>query len=208
MAISKSSIKKLYSAGNARWYDTSKILWSKILAPGAEAELRTFLQRNVNQSTTILDLGCGTASNLNTIKSLHLNFKSYLGVDLSQEMIARAREKFAETQNIKFLQGDIEQFKQFGSFDVILCTWVLEHIQDRADFVNNLGRHMKKKSKLFLLFYSRPKWYLNYTLFPFIRFLFKSSARDVSSKEIKKFRQVKTVHSYSGSMITTVQIEA
>lgn len=127
---------------------------------------------------------------------------------MSQQMLERAREKFSGDPHIQFLQGDIHHFEALGAFDIILCTWILEHIEDRVGFINDILLHMKKRSKLFLLFYSRPKWYLNYTVFPFIRFLFKGSARDVSPEEIKKFKQVRSVQSFSGGMVTAVEIEA
>jgi 2-polyprenyl-3-methyl-5-hydroxy-6-metoxy-1,4-benzoquinol methylase len=199
----KESVKKLYALGHAKWYDLSKKFWNKA---EAEEEFTRFLQSNLTSKTRILDLGCGTGSNLEKIRALNLPFKNYVGVDFSPDMLRIARNKLKIQKNVEFQEKDITKLDMLGKFDIILCSWALEHIQEPASFVNNIVSNMKGQSKLFLVFYSRPKWYLNYTLFPFIRFLFKNSAKDISPEEIKKFKNVTMRKSFSAHMATVVEI--
>jgi ubiquinone/menaquinone biosynthesis C-methylase UbiE len=80
----------------------------------------------------ILELGCGTGKNTEWLakKTKHL-----LAVDLSEEMMAKAREKIA-TENVQFIQADITRPWSFVTTrpDLITCSLVLEHIE-KLDFV-------------------------------------------------------------------------
>ena len=53
----------------------------------------------------------------------------------SEEMLNRAKEKYAAS-NLDFLQADITRQWPFddGSFDLVTCNLILEHIED-LDFV-------------------------------------------------------------------------
>ena len=67
--------------------DPFKRLWNKMIPSKAEDELRSFLQNNLDETKTILELGCGTALNLEKIFSLNLKFKKYLGLDPPPDML-------------------------------------------------------------------------------------------------------------------------
>ena len=199
----KESVKKLYALGHAKWYDPLKRFWNKA---EAEEEFARFLQLNLTSRTRILDLGCGTGSNLAKIRALNLPFKNYLGVDFSPDMLRIARNKFNPQKNVEFQEKDITRLDMLSKFDILLCSWVLEHIQEPARFVNNIVSNMKSQNKLFLVFYSRPKWYVNYTIFPCIRFLFRNSAKDISPEEIAKFKNITMKKSFSANTATIVEI--
>jgi SAM-dependent methyltransferase len=72
---------------------------------------------------TILDLGCGTGGH-----ALPLAKRGYLvtGVDLSEHMLERARQKAAEAGlNIRFHQGDIRTIKLDRTFDAVIAMFAV-----------------------------------------------------------------------------------
>jgi ubiquinone/menaquinone biosynthesis C-methylase UbiE len=86
----------------------------------------------------ILEIGCGTGKN-----SLYLVTKaeSLVAADLSEEMLAKAKEKL-EGWNAEFYQADINQEWDFvnKTFDLITFSLVLEHIEN-LDFIFSEASH-------------------------------------------------------------------
>jgi Methylase involved in ubiquinone/menaquinone biosynthesis len=84
-----------------------------------------------------LEIGCGTGKNTIWLagKSQHIT-----AVDLSEEMVAKAKEKVKGSQ-VQFKLADITKEWDFcdGSYDLAVFSLVLEHIED-------LGPVLKKTS--------------------------------------------------------------
>ncbi|MCH8004529.1 MAG: methyltransferase domain-containing protein [Nanoarchaeota archaeon] len=59
-------------------------------------------------------------------------FKSVLGVDISQEMLKKAKEKSKAIDNIEFIRGDAIEMKMFADnmFDVAMFNHSLHHVGD------------------------------------------------------------------------------
>ncbi len=198
-------VKRLYALGLAAWYDLFKRLWNKAVASKAEEELRSFLEKNINKDKTILELGCGTALNLETIYSLSLPFKRYLGLDFSSDMLKIARKKFKDNHVVTFKEKDITKLMDVkGKFDIIVCTWVLSHLQSPSTLVNEAQKLLSNDGKMFLIFFSKPKWYIHLWLLPLAKFLFRSNY--LRDEEVRKFNNVKVLHKYSVDMVTTAQV--
>ncbi len=76
---------------------------------------------NCNRSTRILDIGCGTGRH-----SIELARRGYpvVGIDLSESMLARARDKARSSGvAVEFLQADARHLQFHGEFDlaIMLC---------------------------------------------------------------------------------------
>jgi SAM-dependent methyltransferase len=81
----------------------------------------------VDRHATILDAGCATGYLLSLLWDA--GYQNLVGVDLSEELAARARQNLAESVAIEV--SDIRDFlaqTADGSYDVILFHHVLEHI--------------------------------------------------------------------------------
>ena len=77
----------------------------------------------------VLDAGCGPGSLINGIRDLLKN-KRYLGIDLEQKFIDRAKEKLLKSDNnIEFSYADIMNFSG-GPFDFVIVWAVLQHLPD------------------------------------------------------------------------------
>ena len=100
------------------------------------------------QGKRILELGCGTG--LNT-EYLAQNGGHVTGVDLSERMLAKARQRI-EAKNVSFLTADITKPWDFknASFDFIVANLVLEHIQDLRPIFNEVFRVLRPGGKCYL----------------------------------------------------------
>jgi SAM-dependent methyltransferase len=90
----------------------------------ASSELVRTVERYAGQGN-ILMLGCGTASLASALNPE--SFRSLLGVDLSPEAIARARER--ANHKVRFEVGDMLQFTSAEKFSVIVFSESLYYIK-------------------------------------------------------------------------------
>lgn len=114
-------VQQAYNAW-ASQYDTNQ---NKTRDLEGEA-LRTTLEPI--QFTRCLEIGCGTGKNTVWLAGRAMQLTS---VDLSEEMLARAREK-VDARKVEFVQADIKQDWDFTDrkYDLVSFSLVLEHIED------------------------------------------------------------------------------
>lgn len=74
-----------------------------------------------------LDFGCGVGR---LTRALAAHFERCYGVDISNEMIAQARELNSAVGNCEFLVNDADRLTTFddASVDLLLTQWVLQHL--------------------------------------------------------------------------------
>ncbi len=202
--MGRNDVRKLYSIGNAKWYDPLRPIYSKLFLSKAEDDLTNFLKDNLDEDKTVLELGCGTGANLERIYSLDIEFKKYLGLDFSPHMLKIAKNKFRNNSIVEFRETDITELDDIKEqFDILICIIVLSHLQSRPDFVNRSQKLLGKNGKFFLIVHTEPEWYINFWLSPFI---WLSRMNLISDDEIKKFENVKAINKYSGNLITAIEI--
>jgi SAM-dependent methyltransferase len=100
-------------------------LWSRLV--GAEHAWFTFIEDYVRPQPgdRILDLGCGPGQLL----ALLPKGVTYLGIDISPQYIARARQRFGA--QARFEVGDATKFDAEASrFKLVLAYGVLHHLDD------------------------------------------------------------------------------
>ncbi|RME23702.1 MAG: class I SAM-dependent methyltransferase, partial [Candidatus Zixiibacteriota bacterium] len=89
----------------------------------------------VRPGDTVIDLGCGPATQLAMVARLNPDCH-FIGLDLSDEMLRRARAHIAEQglQNVEFRETDITDLSAFedGGIDAAMSTMVLHHLPDVA----------------------------------------------------------------------------
>lgn len=85
----------------------------------------------------VLDIGCGAGNNsLKLLQSANASFQIDL-LDLSQPMLARARERLEQhdPRKINTIHGDFREVElQDEHYDVVLAAAVLHHLRDDADW--------------------------------------------------------------------------
>jgi SAM-dependent methyltransferase len=78
---------------------------------------------------SILDLGCGSGNTANELADAA--YHSYMGVDISDEALAKARKWTADNgreHKNRFTRADLLRFEPTGRFDVILFRESLYHV--------------------------------------------------------------------------------
>lgn len=105
-----------YNPANKYYFDNPEI-WEEI-SKGRFKREPPFLQQIFKSHGTvkhILDVGCGTGSHLNTLTEMGF---TGLGIDLNENMIAFAQEKYP---HLHFEVQDMKQLSFSNQFDAIIC---------------------------------------------------------------------------------------
>lgn len=90
--------------------------------------LLRWLERSGADVSSALDLGCGTGV---LCETLHARGIDTLGVDLSADMIAVARQR---SPGLSYAVGDMVSYLPNRRFDLVTCTGdALNHVTDLAD---------------------------------------------------------------------------
>lgn len=103
-----------------------------------------FFVKNIAPGSRILDVGCGNGTLAFDIATQVDDVFVY-GIDISENNIQQAQQKFF-AENIEFVCGDALNDLPDQTFDVIVLSNVLEHIEKRIDFLRELqNRYHPKK---------------------------------------------------------------
>ena len=85
----------------------------------------------IRPGDTVVDLACGPANQLAMVARLNPDI-NFIGVDLSEPMLERARDLIARQglNNVTFRHGDITDLSFFGdkSIDAVMSTMALHHL--------------------------------------------------------------------------------
>jgi len=95
-----------------------------------------FFTDNVNENDVVLDIGCGKGD---VAFDLAKKSKHVIGVDISEKNIEACRKKYGGADNLEFVLGDATCYDFKTGFDVVVLSNVLEHIENRVDFLKKLG---------------------------------------------------------------------
>lgn len=93
-----------------------------------------FFSKNVTKNDRVLDIGCGNGS---LVKDVASSAKSVLGVDIDPKNIEKAKRKNS-AENIEYRVADATKDLANEKFDVIIMSNVLEHIDDRVNFLKSI----------------------------------------------------------------------
>ena len=112
------------------------------LAPQREALERLSLSRD----DRFLDVGCGTGA---AVPLAAATVERAVGLDLSEQMVARAKELAVGIPAAEFVPGDSEQLPFADSeFNAILCTASFHHYPDPIRALSEMARVLKSDGRL------------------------------------------------------------
>ncbi len=139
---------------NALDYDSAFITPQGQLIDRLERQaLRTALSGRVYESA--LDVGIG---NGRLLEEYSPHVKRIVGLDISAKQLSKAREK-AQKLHIYLTVKLSEDASQIplpdSSFDLIVCTRVLQHLYNRQQAIGEFARLLKPEGELLLLTYNR-----------------------------------------------------
>ena len=110
--------------------------------------------KQLSRDCRILEIGCGDGGNLLPFAQMGCYT---LGVDIAEGRIDDARRFFAECgAKGDFIASDVFLLEELhGSFDIIICHDVIEHIGDKHRFLSLLPQFLASDGIIFMSF---PAW--------------------------------------------------
>jgi len=137
----------------SRVYDAVEFIWRDKLYRQTYIALERALSTYVPPGGRVLDLGAGTGANLGRLLALGSPFGAYVGVDMSEDMLAKARSKFGDVTQARFEQLDLlADALPEGPFDVIVSTWVFEHLPELEPAVQKAWERLRPGGHAIFLF--------------------------------------------------------
>lgn len=139
---------------------------------------------------TILDVACGTGDL--SIEALKLKPRKIIGVDISEGMLAKGREKLGEKnlENIiTLVQGDSEAL-QFDdqSFDAAMVAFGVRNFEDLNQGLAEMLRVLKPGGLLVVLEFSKPRSSFFKNIFNFYFFRILPFFGSLFSKDASAYR--------------------
>ncbi|WP_188456101.1 class I SAM-dependent methyltransferase [Virgibacillus oceani] len=129
--------KKQWDSRADFWNERSVNMWDK----GSRKDIIPFIEKYIAKGKKILDIGCGDG--YGSFK-LHQSGYNVMGMDLSTEMISRAKKRL-QSEEINFLQGDVNHLPfDNESFNGMMAVNVLEWTEVPLNALNELWRVLKK----------------------------------------------------------------
>jgi SAM-dependent methyltransferase len=151
-------------------YDPIRSVWSR-WTRSVEAELDRLFEERIGPETRILELAPGTGINIERLLRCAPSFRSYLGIDVTPEMLERAQEKTGGDPRFELRIGDATDLSEVeGPFDFAVCTWLLSHLEDPARAVAGaVGRLAPGGSAVFVFFTEPDRAVIRWPLRPAVR---------------------------------------
>lgn len=116
-------------------------------------ENERYLQFLIPKGMRVLDLGCGTGSNLNAV---HPSYG--VGIDISEEMLKIAKSRYPD---LEFIVGDVEDMGVLqnieGPFDVIIISDIIGYLTDCQSALESLHHLCTPETRLIISYFSW-KW--------------------------------------------------
>jgi len=140
-----------------------------------------FLKNLVKENQKVLDIGCGNGR----FSELFSDSVKYIGVDISEKMLAIAKERYPRRKFILFDGLNLPFADE--SFDLVICIAVFHHLPSeelRQVFLKEIKRVLKKEGKLVLTV-----WYL-WKKIQFWRLFFKYTLLKILQKSQLDFFDV------------------
>jgi SAM-dependent methyltransferase len=87
----------------------------------------------------VLEVGCGIG-NFTALLAEHC--RRVVGLDISEEYVSLARNRFSDHDQVEVLQKDIMEGTCEGSFDTVVMLDVLEHIDDDVGALRHIAQSL------------------------------------------------------------------
>lgn len=131
--------------GGNRWVDGQERLDER-LEPYGTAALEAL---DVGSGQSALDIGCGCGATSLELSRRVGDEGSVLGLDLSEPMLARARERSADAANLRFEAGDAQVYPfEARSVDLIFSRFGVMFFADPTAAFTNIRRALRPEGRL------------------------------------------------------------
>lgn len=103
-----------------------------------------FFTSRVEPGMSLLDVGCGYGA---VAHSLAIAGARVTGIDINRANIEKAKSRWSHG-NLTFVEGDATKSLPSGTYDVVVLSNVLEHIENRVGFLRSLRQSAQPKKWL------------------------------------------------------------
>ena len=137
-------------------YDRWATLYDRVWRGYSRVTSRALLNAaRLQPAEEVLDVGCGTGAFEAQVTAAHPH-QSLVGVDLSEEMLAAAREKNRFAPRARFVQADAHDLPfDDAAFDVVVSASVLHYFTDPATALKEMARVVRPTGRVVLLDWCR-----------------------------------------------------
>ena len=121
----------------AKHYDITSRLYPAPGYPQRAQRLRAVRALGLRAGDSVIDIACGTGLNFPLIEEVIGPDGRIVGVDLTDAMLARARDRIQANgwSNISLVQADAADFDFPAAADAILSTYALTQVPGRAEVI-------------------------------------------------------------------------
>ncbi len=100
---------------------------------------------HINENDVVLDIGCNTGS---LPRALSKKAESVYGIEILEDLVNTARQ-YSGYNNVKYILGDatLYDYGLIESVSVITLSNVLEHIENRVEFLRKIIRQVHWKNE-------------------------------------------------------------
>lgn len=190
-------------------YDAFAKVWDQHVAATTLAHVNHLIEERVKPSAVVLDAGAGTGERTMALLEQSQPGK-LIALDASVAMLDVARSKIHDPR-VSFVQGDVRHLPfADNTFDVVVCTWVIEIMEDARAVVQEFIRVIKPGGLVIYAFCSLPEGTLGNTLKYVVT---RVSSRDgplthLLSKKERPFHRCKysSLKQFAGGLTTVATV--
>ncbi|MBU3090841.1 class I SAM-dependent methyltransferase [Clostridium sp. CF011] len=172
----------------SKFYDLVDVFYFNCTKTNPRKGILDFISE---RKSKVLEVCIGTATNSIIIADNRINTE-IVGIDLSKEMLALAKEKIEKRgiRNIETLVMDATNMNfDDNYFDVVLISLVLHEVDDniRYEIMKESKRVLKNKGKIVVVEWAQPKKLIQKLLFLIIKLLEPKGFKEFLQLDIKKY---------------------
>jgi demethylmenaquinone methyltransferase/2-methoxy-6-polyprenyl-1,4-benzoquinol methylase len=121
----------------ARHYDVTSRFYPAPGYPQRSQRLRTVQALSLRPGATVIDIACGTGLNFPIIERIIGPGGQIVGVDLTDAMLARARDRVKAHgwSNVSLVQSDAAEYAFPSRVDAIMSTYAMSQIPECAQVI-------------------------------------------------------------------------
>lgn len=129
----------------AEYFDQRAKNWDAISDKPGIKHLNAAYMAGVTEGSRVLDLGCGTG--IMTQAYFECGASEVVALDVSSEMISRAKDKFSQEPRVTFYAQDVLDYQDDRLFDVVVIYNAYPHFQDKPALVKKVATLLKPNGR-------------------------------------------------------------